>query len=223
MDTDEHGCRGERRDVRVLETAVRRKPADCGIGELATRHSGQALDLKSARLDAHLRVSAGSSLASPLSSPITHSFGPARTFVRNGSSLRNRLLHSLAVMTCSLTARPRPRSAFVNSARTARVDSSPRTMRSISLEASAVPDANDPKTNASSTLRPLSAGRRVVAGPRSLRMMDDTSSNIADRGSAEYTRRPPAVLAVTNPAAIKRFNCRWTATTGRPVARASSF
>src|SRR5438093_12906185 len=107
VSADEDSRRRESRHIRMLEAPVGRKPADRGIGELAACHSGQSSDLKSARVDAHLRVCrGGSSSASSLSSPTTHSFGPTRTFVRNGSSLRNRVLHSRIFMTCSFTARP---------------------------------------------------------------------------------------------------------------------
>ena len=219
-DKDRRG--GKRRDVCMFEAAVSREPGDRSVGEFAPRQADQTPDLDWARLDPHRRFGRGSSSARSVSSPITHNFGPARTFDRNGSSLRNRALHSRTVITCSLTERPSPRSTLTKSPRTTRVDSAPRTMRSMSLVAVAEPDANDPKTNARSTPRPLSAGRRLVAGPRSLRTIDDTSSKIADRGSAEYTRRPPAVLALTNPAALRRFSCRWTAAIGSLVARASS-
>ena len=58
---DKNRCRRERRDIAVLETAVRRKAGDLGIGELAARDSRQPLDLdrSSRRSTAPPRVERG--------------------------------------------------------------------------------------------------------------------------------------------------------------------
>src|SRR2546428_4208131 len=186
VSTDKDRRGGQRCDVCMPAAAVWGETLDSGVRKLAAGNAHQSTDLNDAWGNAHRFRRCGSRRASSSSSPMTQSLGSVLTLLRNGSRLRSRAFHSWVVITCSLMLRRSSRSAPASAERTRRAESSPRTMRSTSLDAVAEPAANDPKTNASLTpRRRATADRSAATGPLSLRTIDAISSYTADRVSAE--------------------------------------
>src|SRR5437870_13333165 len=94
VSTDKDRRGGERRNVGMLEAAVRRETFESGVRKLAAGNAHQSTDLNDAWGNAHRFLRRGSRRMSSSSSPVTQSLGSVLTLLRNGSPLLSRAFHS---------------------------------------------------------------------------------------------------------------------------------